>query len=142
MGAHTQMVNSGLMGKMSALYRFYGVGANGPTVSPHNQESNFIDRKLPVASLLSLTIAALLGGCGGSDSADKTTDPVPPTPTTKLLDVRAVDGYLKDAQVWLDINGDYALTEGEPTAITDGTGKASLVVTKVDHPEQYRVRSD
>jgi hypothetical protein len=98
-----------------------------------------MDRKLPVASLLSLTIAALLGGCGGSDSADKTTDPVTPTPTTKLLDVRAVDGYLKGAQVWLDINGDYALTEGEPTAITDGTGKASLVVTKIDHPEQYRV---
>lgn len=97
-----------------------------------------MDRKLPVASLLSLTIAALLGGCGGSDSADKTpTDPV--TPTTKSLDVRAVDGYLKGAQVWLDINGDYALTEGEPTAITDGTGKATLDVTKVENPAQYRV---
>ncbi|WP_429019559.1 hypothetical protein [Aeromonas veronii] len=97
-----------------------------------------MDKKLPVASLLSLTIAALLGGCGGSDSADKTTDPVTP-PTTKSLDVRAVDGYLKDAQVWLDINGDYAFTAGEPNATTDGTGKATLVVTKIDHPEQYRV---
>lgn len=97
-----------------------------------------MDRKLPVASLLSLTIAALLGGCGGSDAADKTTDPVTP-PTTKSLDVRAVDGYLKDAQVWLDINGDYAFTAGEPNATTDGTGKATLVVTKIDHPEQYRV---
>jgi hypothetical protein len=97
-----------------------------------------MDRKLPVASLLSLTIAALLGGCGGSDSADKTpTDPV--TPTTKNLEVRAVDGYLKDAQVWLDINGDYAFTAGEPNATTDGTGKATLVVTNVPDPAQYRV---
>jgi len=97
-----------------------------------------MDRKLPVASLLSLTIAVLLGGCGGSDSADKTTDPVIP-PTTKSLDVRAVDGYLKDAQVWLDRNGDNLLTVGEPSAVTDATGKATLDVTKIDHPEQYRV---
>ena len=98
-----------------------------------------MDRKLPVASLLSLTIAALLGGCGSSDSGDKTTDPVTPTPVAKHLDVRAVDGYLQNAQVWLDTNGDYALTEGEPTAITDSTGKASLDVTNIENPGQYRV---
>jgi hypothetical protein len=98
-----------------------------------------MDRKLPVASLLSLTIVALLGGCGGSDSADKTTDPVPPTPTTKNLDVRAVDGYLKGAQVWLDLNGDNLLTDGEPKAVTDGSGKATLDVTAVDNPAKYRV---
>ena len=135
MGAHTQMVNSGLMGKMSALYRFYGVGANGPTVSPHNQESNFMDRKLPVASLLSLTITALLAGCGGGSNDSEDT----PTPATKSLEVRAVDGYLKGAQVWLDRNGDNLLTVGEPTAITDGAGKASLDVTAVENPAQYRV---
>ena len=96
-----------------------------------------MDRKLPVASLLSLTIAALLGGCGGSDSADKTPDPV--APSTKNLEVRAIDGYLKGAQVWLDVNGDNLLTAGEPNEWTDGSGKATLDVTKIDHPEQYRV---
>ena len=96
-----------------------------------------MDRKLPVASLLSLTIAALLGGCGGSDSADKTPDPV--APSTKNLEVRAVDGYLQGALAWLDVNGDNLFTAGEPNEWTDGSGKATLNVTKIDNPAKYRV---
>ena len=53
--------------------------------------------------------------------------------------MRAVDGYLKGAQVWLDVNGDNLLTVGEPPAVTDGTGKATLDVTSVDNPAKYRV---
>lgn len=95
-----------------------------------------MDRKLPVASLLSLTIAPLLGGCGGGSSDDDSTAPVSPT---QSLEVRAVDGYLKGAQVWLDLNGDNLLTAGEPNKLTDGSGKATLDVTAVDNPGQYRV---
>ena len=94
-----------------------------------------MERTLPVASLLSLTIAALLSGCGGSGGNDTVID----TPATKALDVRAVDGYLKGAVVWLDTNADYALSAGEPQAVTDGSGKATLDVTKIDNPGQYRV---
>lgn len=96
-----------------------------------------MERKSPVASLVSLTIAALLAGCGGSDGADSTTEPE--LPVSKKLDVRAVDGYLQGALVWLDTNGDYALTSGEPSATTDGSGKATLDVTSIEHPEQYKL---
>ena len=93
-----------------------------------------MDRKLPVASLLSLTIAALLGGCGGSGSDESDTPPA-----SNSLEIRAIDGYLKDAQVWLDVTPDNQWTTGEPTAVTDGSGKATLDVTAVDNPAQYRV---
>ena len=95
-----------------------------------------MDRKLPVASLLSLTIAALLGGCGGGSSDD---DPTTPASPTQSLEVRAVDGYLQGALAWLDVNDDNLLTAGEPNKWTDGSGKATLDVTSVDNPAKYRV---
>ncbi|MCD8548661.1 MAG: hypothetical protein LRY38_09730 [Aeromonadaceae bacterium] len=91
-----------------------------------------MDRQLPVAHLLSLTLASLLAGCGDNDAK-----PQPETPTQ--LTVRAIDGYLKGALVWLDVDGNYALSAGEPNAITDGSGNAVLEVAEVDNPGQYRV---
>lgn len=92
-----------------------------------------MNRTLPVASVLSLLIASALAGCGGGGGGNQSTAP------SSTLAVRAVDGYLKGAVVWLDTNADYALSAGEPQAVTDGSGKATLDVSKIDNPGQYRV---
>lgn len=91
-------------------------------------------KHLPVASVLSLTIAALLAGCGGGSNSNDSSLPV-----TKSLAVKAVDGYLKNARVWLDINGNGVLDSGEPTASSDASGTATLDVTAIADPAQYRV---
>ena len=93
---------------------------------------------IPLKRLLSLAICGVLAGCGGSGSSGHSTTP-PSTNTSKTLDVKAIDGYLKGAQVWLDVNGDGLLTTGEPTATTDATGKATLDVTAIATPADYRV---
>ena len=70
-------------------------------------------------SVLAMAVAMAVGcggGGGGEDSA----------PAPQSLEVTAIDGYLSGAQVWLDVNGNKALDEGEPSAITDATGKAPL----------------
>lgn len=91
-----------------------------------------MSKHFPVASVLSLTIAALLAGCGGSSDSSS-------QPTTKTLAVKAVDGYLKNARVWLDVNGNGVLDSDEPTASSDASGTATLDVTSIAQPERYRV---
>lgn len=53
--------------------------------------------------------------------------------------VTAIDGYLRGAQVWLDLNGNFKLDIGEPSANTGNGGKADLDTTGIDNPEQYSV---
>jgi len=100
-------------------------------------------KNIPVKRLLSLAICSVLAGCGGNGSSGQSTtgqSTTPPsTATSKSLDVRAIDGYLKGAQVWLDLNSDGLLTTGEPNATTDATGKATLDVTAIATPADYRV---
>ena len=91
-----------------------------------------MDKKRPVISLLSLAVSAILAGCGGG--GDST-----PTPEPKSLSVKAIDGYLKGAEVWLDINGNNALDSDEPYALSMEGGVAKLDVTQVANPAAYRV---
>lgn len=91
-----------------------------------------MDRKLPVISLLSLAIAAALSGCGGSDNSQYTS-------STKSLSIKAIDGYLQYADVWLDLDGDNIQDSNEPSAVSDGTGSASLDVSRIANPTRYRV---
>ena len=44
----------------------------------------------------------------------------------KILVGRAIDGYIEGAQVFLDINGDLSLNEGEPSSHTNSEGKFEL----------------
>ena len=90
-----------------------------------------MDRKLPVISLLSLAIAAALSGCGGSDNSQYT--------STKSLSIKAIDGYLQYADVWLDLDGDNIQDSNEPSAVSDGTGGATLDVSRISNPASYRV---
>lgn len=95
-------------------------------------------RNIPVKHLLSLAICSVLAGCGGNGSSGQSTTK-PSTDISKGLDVKAIDGYLKGALVWLDVNSDGLLTTGEPNATTDATGKATLDVTAIATPADYRV---
>ncbi len=104
----------------------------------NNEESYVMKKNIPVKRLLSLAICSVLAGCGGNGSSGQSTTP-PSTATSKSLDVRAIDGYLKGAQVWLDLNSDGLLTTGEPNATTDATGKATLDVTAIATPTDYRL---
>ena len=72
-----------------------------------------------------------LTGCGGGGGDDNT--------TTSTYTVKAIDGYLRNAQVWLDIDGDYQLDNDEPSALTGEGGSAELDVTNISSPEQYSV---
>ncbi len=58
--------------------------------------------------------AAVLVACGGGGSGSAGLSGV------------AVDGYLEGATAFLDLNGDGLFTQGEPSAVTDGSGRYTL----------------
>ncbi|WP_318513384.1 thrombospondin type 3 repeat-containing protein [Photobacterium leiognathi] len=84
-----------------------------------------------------------LSGCGGGDSdgeISKTKDPIPESAVTSdVYSIKAVDGYLRNAEVWLDINGNSLHDKNEPFAISKDGGVADLDVSGIDDPEQYSV---
>lgn len=59
--------------------------------------------------------ALVLSGCGGSGSS-----------TPENVSGVVADGYLENATVCLDINGNKACDAGEPTAVTDSTGAYTI----------------
>ncbi|WP_391090683.1 pullulanase-type alpha-1,6-glucosidase [Vibrio sp. NH-UV-68] len=52
------------------------------------------------------------------------------------LDVQVMDGYIDNAQVWLDINGDFTYSNQEPSAITDQNGYASISLSGLTNDER------
>ena len=103
------------------------------------------------AITLALGLASVVGlsGCNDDDTTVSSTTPseTPSTPSdtpsspaeTTKYSVTAIDGYLRNARIWLDLNGNYVLDDGEPNAISGEGGVADLDVTNVDNPEQYPV---
>ncbi|WP_019613638.1 hypothetical protein [Psychromonas ossibalaenae] len=79
-----------------------------------------------------------LTGCGGGSSSETTTDPVIPEKQDTYT-VRAVDGYLRNAQVWLDLNGNFALDDGEPSSRSGIDGITILDVGDIENPQDYQV---
>ena len=89
--------------------------------------------KLSRVALTTMSLLPLLTACGGSDNKDD-------QPKEKTLEVTAIDGYLQNALVWLDVNGDgLPDTTNEPNARTGADGKATLDVSAVTNPGQYRL---
>jgi hypothetical protein len=72
-----------------------------------------------------------LVGCGGGDES--------PPVTQSIYSVKAIDGYLRNAQVWLDLNGNYQLDGKEPSALSGEGGAAMIDVTGIENPQQYSV---
>jgi hypothetical protein len=79
-------------------------------------------------SLLSLAVIAALTGCGSDSGND-----------SGSLQVTAIDGYLSNALVWLDVDGDNLPGATEPQARTGEDGQATLDVSGINQVSQYRV---
>ncbi len=101
-------------------------------------------KKKLLAIALGLSSSITLVGCGGGgDDDDKNTGipavivPVITVPTSVFYNVKVIDGYLKNAQVWLDIDGDKKLDDDEPSIFSGSGGVAQLDVTNIVNPEQY-----
>jgi hypothetical protein len=86
------------------------------------------------SAALSMAVAAALSACGGGSDTPASTPstPVGPTPVSKSVPVKVIDGAIKNALVCLDKNTNGACDEGEPFARTDGGGNATLSVPEAD----------
>lgn len=90
-------------------------------------------RPLLAASLVSVAVAVV--GCGGGGDSPTpaapapapTPNPPPPPPTT-AVNVSVIDGALRNVRVCLDVNGNGGCDSGEPAAVTDPAGAATLTV--------------
>lgn len=79
-------------------------------------------------SLLAASVAIALTGCGGGSGSDNTST------AQSGLEITAIDGYLKNAAVWVDTNENLVLDIGEDTkldVVTNEYGKFTL-------PEEYK----
>lgn len=86
-------------------------------------------------SAITLSIIALFG-CGGGSGGNSgngggtTPDPVPSTVT-----VKAIDGYLVDAEVWVDINNNLKIDSTDRyIGLTDSSGEIKVNADYGDHP--------
>jgi len=70
-----------------------------------------------------LVAASLIAGCGGSAGSN---------PSTTSVSGKVADGYLVNASVFLDKNGNYVLDTGEPSATTDADGAYVLNIEPAD----------
>ena len=76
-----------------------------------------------IIAAIGLMSAAAIAGCGGSGSSTAQTAPVSGV---------VADGYLRNALVFLDKNGNYQLDAGEPNKTTDQNGGYTLNVDPAD----------
>lgn len=74
----------------------------------------------------SLIVAGLIAGCGNGSMMS------PSNASTAAVSGKVADGYLENATVFMDKNGNYLLDAGEPNAITDANGAYTLTVDTAD----------
>ncbi|MEQ6471802.1 hypothetical protein [Comamonas sp. wu1-DMT] len=83
-------------------------------------------------SLGTLVLIASIAGCGGgSDSASPAPSPAP-APATRSISTTVIDGALQNVKVCLDRNDNGSCDTGEPSAVTNASGQASLEVPEAD----------
>lgn len=89
---------------------------------------------------LALTVSAVLAACsdsGSSSTPTPTPTPAPSDPNT--LSIKAIDGYLRNAVVWLDQNNNYELDANEPQTVSGEGGIASLDISDVTVTDNDRI---
>ena len=86
--------------------------------------------KLAVA--LSLVTTAILSGCSGGSSGGGDG-----SPATSYYSVKAIDGYLRNATIWLDIDGDFEQDADDPSGATGEGGSYDLDVNGITNYESY-----
>jgi len=92
---------------------------------------------LAASAALAIAVAAALSACGGGSTSGDTpastpSTPVAPTPVSKSVPVKVIDGAIEKAEVCIDKNANGACDEGEPSARTDKAGNATLSVPEAD----------
>lgn len=88
-----------------------------------------------VAALLALAACGGGGGGGGGGFPFVGVAPPPPAPAppaAQKLEVKVVDGVLRNANVFLDKNNNGLLDSGEPSGRTDTAGKVTLEIDAAD----------
>ncbi len=93
------------------------------------------DKKSLRSIFTSLFLITLIG-CGGGSSSEQT---VNTKPTTQSYSITVIDGYLRSATVWLDLNNDGIQNSGEPSTTTQNNGKATLTLSTDIDPTKYSV---
>ena len=83
-------------------------------------------------SMVAIAVATALSGCGGSGGDDA-------PPATSTLKATAIDGYLRNALVWLDVNGNNQPDSDEPQTRSGEGGQAVLDVKDIKNPNAYRL---
>ena len=78
--------------------------------------------------ILSGCLVLALTACGGGGGGGSTPSA---SPAASSLSGTAVDGYLKGATVFLDVNGNGSFDAGEPSALTDDSGRYVLDTSSV-----------
>ncbi|NIY82379.1 polysaccharide lyase family 8 super-sandwich domain-containing protein [Vibrio hepatarius] len=87
-------------------------------------------------SKLSLLTVSVLIAVGCHD--DNTSKHGDETVDRRTYQAKVIDGYLRGAQVWLDVNQNFQLDEGEPTALSQEGGYVELDVTSLaGNPQDY-----
>ncbi|MGD8170802.1 polysaccharide lyase family 8 super-sandwich domain-containing protein [Vibrio sp. TRT 21S02] len=85
-------------------------------------------------SLLAASVIVAVGCHDDHATGITEQDPV----ETRTYQAKAIDGYLRGATVWLDLNQDFQLNEGEPHATSGEGGVALLDVSDIaGDPEEY-----
>lgn len=83
----------------------------------------------------SLAIAALVLAACGSESTEFPEDGRPVTEVSNgdvmVLSGRVIDDYLRDATVWLDLNGNGLFDTGEPNAVTGAAGRFNMDISAI-----------
>ncbi|PSW06842.1 hypothetical protein [Photobacterium lipolyticum] len=94
----------------------------------------------PLIIAMGLVTIPITGCNDDSSSVSVTPDTPSPLSPSTTYSVRAVDGYLRGATVWLDsIEQNFKLDEGEPSVKSVKGGLAILDVSNTPNPEQYPV---
>lgn len=85
-------------------------------------------------SLLAASMALALSGCGGSDSNATTSGTTLPADNSKAV-IKAIDGYLVDAEVYIDRNNNGIADSGELLpSLTDANGEITITADDTKYP--------
>ncbi len=90
--------------------------------------------------MISAALSALLAGCGSTASSDAGDSTAPHEESGKTIGGSAVDGYLRNAFVCLDINRNNECDTGEPYTKTEADGTYTLDIGDVTEQQRTKAR--
>ncbi|MCP4989121.1 MAG: hypothetical protein GY928_24605, partial [Colwellia sp.] len=95
------------------------------------------------SAFVSLSLCTLIS-CGGGSSSESSSSPQQPDKattktSTKTYSVTVIDGYLRSATVWLDLNNNGSQDTDEPSTITQSNGKGTFTLSSDVDPTKYSV---